>query len=60
MGSCVLGGAWHSPEAWEASLKASEEREGQTFRFSGHWFLYLYNQGAGEKILAALASVILV
>lgn len=54
------GGAWHSSEAWEASLKASEEREGQTFCFSGHWFLYLYNQGGGEKILAALASMILV
>lgn len=59
-GAVSWGGAWHSPEAWEASLKASEEREGQTFHSSGHWFLYLYNQGAGEKILAALASVILV
>lgn len=59
-GAVSWGGAWHSSEAWEASLKASEEREGQTFCFSGHWFLYLYNQGGGEKILAALASMILV
>ena len=59
-GAMSWGGAWHSPEAWEARLKAAEKREGQTFRFSGHWFPYLYNQGAGEKILAVLASVILV